>query len=166
MVEAIESVINWFAQPPIYVTVASVLSIVMFFSRHFWTKRAGAVGLVLGIAFLVFSLQNAQFRSIILYPDNVPIAGMLVLVFFFTWLSMFQAYRNDERVQEEVNRILLEQYRLVPKDDIHADAMSHLCNILGASGNPRYADTLYRVSKTAESSKLRKYASKNLGRLR
>ena len=99
MLEAIESVINWFAQPPIYVTVATVGSFAMFFSRHFWTKRAGLVGLVLGIVFLAFSLQNDQFRSIITYPDNVPIAGMLVLVFFFTWLSMYQAYRNDARVK-------------------------------------------------------------------
>lgn len=99
MVKAIESVINWFAQPPIYVTVATVMSFVMFFSKIFWTKTAGLVGLVLGTAFLAFSLQNPQFHSIITYPDNVPIAGMLVLVFFFTWVSMYQAYRNDARVK-------------------------------------------------------------------
>ena len=91
MGEAIESVINWLAQPPIYITVATLMSFAMFFNKRFWTKRAGLIGLVLGIAFLVFSLQNADFRKIILYPDNVPIAGMLVLVFFFTWLSMYQA---------------------------------------------------------------------------
>jgi len=27
-----------------------------------------------------------QFLEILLKPDNIPIAGMLVLVFFFTWV--------------------------------------------------------------------------------
>ncbi len=98
MTATIEHIVNWFAQPPIYVTVASVLSFFMFFNKIFWTKRAGLVGLAGVVLFFVFSLRNENFRRIVTYPDNVPIVAMLIIVFFFTWLSMFQAYRNDARI--------------------------------------------------------------------
>ena len=36
-----------------------------------------------------------QFLEILLKPDNIPIAGMLVLVLFFTWVGFRQALRNE-----------------------------------------------------------------------
>jgi len=42
----------------------------------------------------------AQFVDILLKPDNIPIAGMLVLVLFFTWISLKQALLNDRLVEE------------------------------------------------------------------
>ena len=36
-----------------------------------------------------------QFLDILLKPDNIPIAGMLLLVFFFTWIGLKQARRNE-----------------------------------------------------------------------
>ena len=41
-----------------------------------------------------------QFLDILLKPDNIPIAGMLVLVFFFTWVGFKQALRNDHLVEQ------------------------------------------------------------------
>ena len=41
-----------------------------------------------------------QFLDILLKPDNIPIAGMLVLVFFFTWVALRQALRNDRLAEE------------------------------------------------------------------
>jgi hypothetical protein len=41
-----------------------------------------------------------QFLDILLKPDNIPIAGMLVLVLFFTWVGFKQALRND-RLSEQ-----------------------------------------------------------------
>ena len=41
-----------------------------------------------------------QFLDILLKPDNIPIAGMLVLVFFFTWVGFKQALRNDRLVEQ------------------------------------------------------------------
>jgi hypothetical protein len=41
-----------------------------------------------------------QFLEVLTKPDNVPIAGLLVLVLFFTWVSLKQALRND-RLQEQ-----------------------------------------------------------------
>lgn len=42
----------------------------------------------------------AQFFDILFKPDNIPIAGMLVLVFFFTWVGLKQAIRNDRLIEQ------------------------------------------------------------------
>ena len=41
-----------------------------------------------------------QFLDILLKPDNIPIAGMLVLVLFFTWVGLRQALRNDRLIEQ------------------------------------------------------------------
>ena len=64
-----------------------------------WGKKALLIINVLLVAFFIFGLGDPDFRSIVLKPDNVPISGLIFLVFFFTWLSMNQAYKNDELVE-------------------------------------------------------------------
>lgn len=41
-----------------------------------------------------------QFVEILLKPDNIPIAGMLVLVLYFTYLGLRQALLNDRLIDE------------------------------------------------------------------
>ena len=41
-----------------------------------------------------------QFLDILLKPDNIPIAGMLILVLFFTWVGFRQALRNDRLAEQ------------------------------------------------------------------
>ena len=41
-----------------------------------------------------------NFMEIVTKPDNIPIVGMLLLVIFFSWIGLRQAYRNDKLVQE------------------------------------------------------------------
>jgi hypothetical protein len=41
-----------------------------------------------------------QFVEILLKPDNIPIAGMLVLVLYFTYLALRQALLNDRLIDE------------------------------------------------------------------
>ena len=41
-----------------------------------------------------------QFLDILLKPDNIPIAGMLLLVLFFTWVGLRQALRNDRLMEQ------------------------------------------------------------------
>ena len=41
-----------------------------------------------------------QFFEILVKPDNIPIAGMLLLVFFFTWIGLKQARRNDQLIEQ------------------------------------------------------------------
>lgn len=42
-----------------------------------------------------------QFLEILLKPDNIPIAGMLILVLFFTWVAFRQALRNDRLAEQK-----------------------------------------------------------------
>jgi predicted PurR-regulated permease PerM len=41
-----------------------------------------------------------QFLSILTQPDNIPIIGMLVLVFFFTFLALREGRRNDQLIAQ------------------------------------------------------------------
>jgi hypothetical protein len=41
-----------------------------------------------------------QFLSIMLQPDNIPIVGMMFLVFFFNYLAFREARKNDQLIAE------------------------------------------------------------------
>ncbi len=43
-------------------------------------------------------LEN--FVLILTKPDNIPIVGMLLLIFFFTWLGLKQGFKNDKLIEE------------------------------------------------------------------
>jgi hypothetical protein len=49
-------------------------------------------------------LQSAsafeQFLAIMLLPDNIPILGMMFLVFFFTYLGFREGRKNDQLIDE------------------------------------------------------------------
>ncbi len=61
-----------------------------------WTK-AGLIAVIIGLTlFFVVGVQDAEFRLIMLKPDNVPIVGLIFLVYFFMWVSMKQASDNDK----------------------------------------------------------------------
>ncbi len=42
-----------------------------------------------------------QFVDIISKPDNMPVAGALILVLVFTWVSLKQAFHNDRLIAED-----------------------------------------------------------------
>jgi hypothetical protein len=44
-------------------------------------------------------LQNIL--AIVTKPDNIPIVGMLVLVIFFTWLGLREAFKNDKLIEQD-----------------------------------------------------------------
>jgi hypothetical protein len=41
-----------------------------------------------------------QFIDILLLPDNIPIVGMMILVFYFTYLGFREARKNDQLIDE------------------------------------------------------------------
>ena len=43
-------------------------------------------------------LEN--FWAIVSVPDNIPIVFMLVLVLFFTWMSLHEGRKNDRLISE------------------------------------------------------------------
>jgi hypothetical protein len=40
------------------------------------------------------------FLDIVSKPDNIPIVAMLILVIFFTWLGLRQAFKNDKLIDD------------------------------------------------------------------
>jgi hypothetical protein len=51
----------------------------------------------LSLLFFGLSMTDYDFRDIVTKPDNVPIVGLMVLVGFFTWISLRRAVINDAR---------------------------------------------------------------------
>ncbi len=47
-----------------------------------------------------------QFLTILTLPDNIPIVGLMVLIFFFTYLAFREGRKNDQLIalgrQDEV----------------------------------------------------------------
>ena len=41
-----------------------------------------------------------NFLEIVTKPDNIPIVAMLILVVFFTWLGLKEAFKNDKLIKE------------------------------------------------------------------
>lgn len=41
-----------------------------------------------------------QFLVIMLKPDNIPILGLMFLMFFFSWLAFREARKNDQLIEE------------------------------------------------------------------
>jgi hypothetical protein len=41
-----------------------------------------------------------QFITIMFLPDNIPIVGMMILVFYFTYLGFREARKNDQLIEE------------------------------------------------------------------
>ena len=63
-----------------------------------WTKQGGIVLFSCLFLAFAFGLTDANFTKIVTKPDNVPIVGLIFLIFFFVWFSMKQAWENDARV--------------------------------------------------------------------
>jgi hypothetical protein len=98
LVEAVKSFINLLTDPPIFITLASVLFLLSLRYKAFWKPRVALVLGVAGALFLAVSMLDPDFALIVKKPDNIPIVAMLFLVGFFVWLSIHQAIENDERI--------------------------------------------------------------------
>ena len=101
MAEAFKDFVNYISSPTMsFFLVVALFAISLFARRFVWNPRvAGPIGLVL-LVVLAWSYSDPDFWLIAMKADNVPIMGMLVLVGFFTWLSMWQAVQNDERIKK------------------------------------------------------------------
>ncbi len=40
------------------------------------------------------------FLEIVTKPDNIPIVAMLLLVIFFTWIGLREAFKNDKLIED------------------------------------------------------------------
>jgi hypothetical protein len=110
----IKDIVNFLADPRILITISTVLLILSIRRpEKFYTNGAAAIVFGGMTLFLVLSFFDPNFRLIVTKPDNVPIVGMLFLVPFFTWYSMREAVRNDQRTAE--GKPLIEQEETAEK---------------------------------------------------
>src|SRR5918992_958585 len=71
----------------------------MIWKREVFAKNAVGYGLLAFLAvFIVFGYFDPNFKLIILKPDNVPIVGLIFLIVFFTWYSIREGVKNDDRI--------------------------------------------------------------------
>ncbi len=97
-VATLKDVVNALTAPEIFITVVAILFLIALQSRGLWRTRPAMIMGILAVGFLGVSMLDPNFALIVKKPDNVPIVAMLFLVGFFLWLSLSQAYTNDDRI--------------------------------------------------------------------
>ena len=98
MINTLKDVVNALTAPEIFITVCAIAFLLALRTRGIWRSRPAAILGLLAVVFLGVSMLDPNFALIVKKPDNVPIVAMLFLVGFFLWLSMSQAYDNDDRI--------------------------------------------------------------------
>jgi len=99
-VESLKGVVNFLTNPPIFLTLASIVFLWALPRRTLWRPRPAAIAGVAAAVFLAVSMLDRNFALIVKKPDNIPIVAMLFLVGFFLWLSLYQAHANDARIEK------------------------------------------------------------------
>lgn len=95
----IKDIINSLTAPEILISLSAILLFISARYRHiFYTNTAALILFPAMFLFIVVSMLDEDFFLIVTKPDNVPIVSMLFLIPFFTWFSMREAIRNDNRV--------------------------------------------------------------------
>src|SRR5687768_6755497 len=97
--DPLKSAVNWLTQPAYFLTLSTVIFVLMFVLYKWWTKPL--VATVLFVLFVVGyfgSIGDANFRAIVAKPDNVPITIMVVSVMICLWVAFRRAALNDARL--------------------------------------------------------------------
>ena len=110
---SIKSAIDWLSAPTISFTILTVIFPFIFppsdwfekIHRKFglwriWSKSGGVVGMVLITAFFVIGYFDPYFNKTLTKADNFPIVLMIYSMWFYIWLGMYKAYRNDARIEQ------------------------------------------------------------------
>ena len=113
MLTTIKSLIDAFSAPTISFTFLTVIFPFLFppsdwFEKYhrklgfwrLWTKAGGVGGMALITALLILGFYDKNFNIILTKADNFPIVLMLYTMFFYIWLGMYQAYKNDALIDQ------------------------------------------------------------------
>lgn len=96
-----KELINALSAPIISFPAMVILFVLMLkYYRIVGTKKFAATFLLFLIPVVFWMGSDPNFRIIISTPDNIPISILLSLVGFTTWFSLYQAARNDERIEQ------------------------------------------------------------------
>jgi len=97
----VTSLVNQLSGPVLYTLGTTALLTVLFVFRRFFVKPMVAWTILNGMLLLMgLSMADANFASIVMKPDNVPIVGLVFLLAFFTWVATKQAVVNDDRIAQ------------------------------------------------------------------
>src|SRR5688500_15773612 len=98
VLDTLKGFVNWLTQPSYFLTLCTVVFVLMFVLYKWWTKPlAFAVIFGLFILFYFGSMTDPNFRAIVAKPDNVPITIMVISVMLCIWIAMRNAALNDSR---------------------------------------------------------------------
>lgn len=100
--ETIKHVINTLFAPQYLVTLVIIGLFLFYRYRRLVTQNKLVAYSILAapVVFFAVSTLDANFWVQFKRPDNVPIAGMILLVLFFTWLALKKAVENDDRIRD------------------------------------------------------------------
>src|SRR5678815_4947884 len=97
-IDFLKDAVNFICDPKWLITLAAIfLFASLKWPKTFYSDKAAKILFASMIGFFAVSLADFDFRQVVTKPDNVPIVGMLFLIPFFTWYSLREAVRNDER---------------------------------------------------------------------
>ncbi|MFM8378228.1 MAG: hypothetical protein ACKOB1_02770 [Planctomycetia bacterium] len=93
------ALVNTLSGPVLYTLGTTALFAILFIFRKFFVQPMVAWTILNAMLLLMgLSMADANFASIVMKPDNVPIVGLVFLLAFFTWVATKQAVVNDERI--------------------------------------------------------------------
>ena len=99
LIDILKDIINFLADPKWLITLSGIaLFASLKWPEKFYSDKSAKILFTIMFGFFVVSLADADFRAIVTKPDNVPIVGMLFMIPFFTWFSLREGVRNDQRI--------------------------------------------------------------------
>jgi len=97
--DAIKNAVNAFTRPAPFICICCIVFAMMFVLYKWWTKPLVFAGIFLLFCIGYFgSIGDANFRSIVAKPDNVPITMMVISVMLCIWVAFRRAALNDSRI--------------------------------------------------------------------
>jgi len=102
MIELLKEFMNSLFQPAIAMTLTIVAVASLYRFRRVATQNKWVGGLIVASPLLFFGISafDGNFWIQFSRPDNVPIAGMIFLVVFFSWFALKMAVNNDDRIRD------------------------------------------------------------------
>ena len=93
--EEIDTLMN-----PVLYTTASVVGFALVLILRKYVVRPQVAWAILNIVLFGggWAMTDPNFQAIVAKPDNVPISLLIFSVGFFTWLALYRAVRNDDRL--------------------------------------------------------------------
>jgi hypothetical protein len=97
--DAAKHAVNAATKPEWFLTITFIVFVLMFVLYRWWTRPL-VFATIFGLFILGYfgSMGDANFRSIVAKPDNVPITIMVISVMICIWLAFRRAALNDARL--------------------------------------------------------------------